>query len=237
MKDTLNLFLPFCLIFIIIGFSVWKQTVVDKKEGLENMDIDPTDEDVIVRNNYKVKRRKKSAKVTEKMSKRYREGINWDPANLGGKLKKAGKTIKDGVEGAVNKVKDGLTKGFKEMTGFFKNIIKKITDFVKAIKQFFEWLGAGVKCGVQKIKSLRECMIWYLIEIIGKIFYLPFFLLFLFIRAMTDVNIESIIWNVIGIVDTYINSLVGFHVIYFPQYIIEKCYVCRIRNFPDFSNM
>jgi len=227
MKHILNLLLPFFLIFVIIGFSIWKQTMVDEKEGLENMDIDPKDKDVIIRDNYKVKRRKKSIKINEKISKKYRENLD-----IKGKFKKAGDKIKDGISGAVNKVKDGVSKGFKQMTGFFKNILKKLTDFIKAIKQFFEWLGAGVKCGIQKIRSLRQCMLWYLIEIIGKIFYLPFFLLFLFIRAMVGVNIESIIWNVIGIVDTYINSLIGFHVIYFPRDIIKTCYECDMPPFP-----
>lgn len=239
MKHTLNLVLPFFLIFVIVGFSIWKQTMDENKEGLENMDVDPIDDAVIVRNNHKVKRRKKSAKVTETMSKKYRENLD-----IKGAFKKAGKSIKDGVEGTVNKVKDGVAKlgndiksGFNKVGDFFKDIINKIKNFVSKIKEFFEWLGDSVKCGVEKIKTLRECMLWYLIEIVGKIFYLPFFLLFLFIRATTQINIEDMLWNIVGIIDTYINSLIGFHVIYFPQDIIEKCYVCKIRKFPNFRDM
>ena len=234
MKYTYNLLLPFFLIFVIIGFSIWKQTMDDKSEGLENMEIDPIDDDVIIRNNHKVKRRKKSIKINEKISKKYRENLNIKGAfkKAGGALKNAGKKIKDGVEGAVNKVKDGVTKGFKQMTGFFKNILNTLKNFINAVKNFFLWLGDCVKCGVQKIKSLPQCMIWYLLDLIGKIIYIPFFLLFLFIRTITDVNVENMIWNVIETIDSYINSFAGFHLIYFPSEVIKKCYKCNIRSFP-----
>ena len=214
MKGILNLVLSFFLIFVIIGFSIWKQTTEEKKEGLENMD--PKEEDIIIRNNHKVKRRRKSVKVNKKISKKYRENLDVKAA-----FKKAGDKMKDGIMGAVNKVKNGIS-----------SVIKKLTDFIKAVKGFFAWVGAGVKCAGQKIKSLPGCMKWYLLEIIGKIFYLPFFLIFLLIRFISGINVENMIWNVIGIIDTNIYKITGAHPLYFPRDVIKTCYECDMPPFP-----
>ena len=114
MKHLYTPFLAIFLIFVIIGFSLYKQ-LDDKKEGLENMDIDPSSESkpIITRNNHKVRRRKTSITVDKKISRVYRENFN----------------IKD------------IGRGFKKMG----DALKKIPQFFRAIGSYLKCGVARIK--------------------------------------------------------------------------------------------
>jgi len=142
MKHLYTPFLAIFLIFVIIGFSIYKQLDA-KKEGLENMNIDPVDSNVIItRNNRKVRRRKKSIKVDKKTSRVYRENLKMP-------------SIKDITNGIKDKILGPIKRGFAKFLQFFKAI------------------GSYIICSFEKIKNLPGCMPWYMLEVFGKCLYLP----------------------------------------------------------------
>ena len=184
MKHIYTPVLAIFLIFVIIGFSIYKQ-IGDKKEGLENMD--PSDKNVIItRNKQKIRRRNKSIKVDKATSRVYRE--NFD----------LGSFLKDKIGGPIK-------RGFDKFTQFFKAI------------------GSYIKCSLEKVKNLPGCMPWYMLQIFGKCLYLP---VIFFVWLFKLQKIERDFWNAMESMDKAIFDIFGFHVIHYPQSVINKCYKC-----------
>jgi len=192
MKHIYTPVLAIFLIFVIIGFSIYKQ-IGDKKEGLENMDIDPVDSNVIItRNNRKVRRRKKSIKVDKKTSRVYRENLKMP-------------SLKDITNGIKDKILGPIQRGFAKFLQFFKAI------------------GSYIKCSLEKVKNLPGCMPWYMLQIFGKCLYLP---VIFFVWLFKLQKIERDFWNAMESMDKAIFDIFGFHVIHYPQSVINKCYKC-----------
>jgi hypothetical protein len=223
MKHTYTPILIIFLIFVLIGFSYYKQI---QQEGMENMsssetnmdssnsdatNIDPAPPAIIKRGNYRVRRKK------------IIEPIKGDPF----------KKMKDDF----NKLGDG----FKKIDGAFKKVgegFKKIDEFFKKIGQAFIAIGSNIKCGFQKIKDLPDCMAWYLFEIVGKILYLPITIiisLFTKSNVKEPAMIEKEIWRQLEILDKIIHKASGLHIIHFPDAVVDKCYNCKgLVPFPRF---
>lgn len=92
-------FLAVFLAIVIVGFSIWKQTMdASEKEGLENMHT------IIERDDgVKVKRRTTSAIIETPVLEHYKEGAK-------------------GIGGMFKKIRDGLNKIPKQITKFFKYV-------------------------------------------------------------------------------------------------------------------
>lgn len=67
-----------------------------------------------------------------------REGINWDPLNVGGKMKKAGDKMKSEFEKPFNDFKDRVTGTF---TRFGNDVVKGTGDIFGKITQIFNQIG------------------------------------------------------------------------------------------------
>jgi hypothetical protein len=173
MKHIYTPFLAIFLIFVIVGFSIYKQ-LDHTKEGLENMDTAGSNV-IITRNNHKVRRRQKKP-----IKESYKEGAS--------------------------------------------NPLKRIADGFKKIPQFFKSIGSYFSCGMDKIKSMPGCMPWYIIEVIGKFLYLPFKFIFFITKTK---KIEKDLWDTMETADRFIYSIAAFHIIHYPDSIIDRCYKCR----------
>jgi hypothetical protein len=184
MKHIYSPFLAIFLIFVIIGFSIYKQLDV-KKEGLENMD--PEESDIVItRNKRKIIRRKKSIKVNKAMSQVYRENFN------------IGSFIKDKIGGPI-------TRGFTKIGNFFKA------------------LGSYIKCSFAKVKNLPNCMPWYMLQVFGKCLYLP---VIFFVWLLKLQKIERDTWDILESIDRFVFEQFGFHIIHYPESIVNRCYKC-----------
>jgi hypothetical protein len=208
MKYSYTPFLAIFLIFIIIGFSYYKQ-YESSYEGMTNMD--PIEHPIIQRGGRKV-RRKINTKEPLKIGK----------FDMGGAFKKMGGSFKK------------IGGEFKKVGGFFK----KIFDFFKKIGQAFRAIGTNIKCGFDKIVTLPDCMKWYMLEILGKILYFPItFMLWVFTRAGYPElkQGEKFVWSNMEKIDKMIHSNMGFHIIHFPDDVVNKCYKCKgLVPFPKF---
>lgn len=90
--------------------------------------------------------------------------------------------------------------------------------------QFFKAIGSHMMCGFGKIKSLPNCMQWYLGEVIGKIMYFPIKILVAFGKFQ---KFERMVWRQVEMVDRNIYRIFGFHVIHYPDYVVKDCYKCK----------
>jgi len=203
MKHIYTPFLAIFLIFIIIGFSIYKQ-LDNKTEGLETMDPIESNTTIITRNKKKVRRRKESIKVDEDVSRVYRENFN-----IGNAFKSLG-----------NKISKGVTD---KILGPIKNAFAKFLQFFKAI-------GSYIKCGFTRIKTLPSCMQWYMLEILGKILYTPIRFLVWLISKMGAPEVrqmEKDVWNYLEQIDKMTYSSAGIHIIHYSDEIIDGCYKCK----------
>ena len=141
-------------------------------------------------------------------------------------------TVFDEIREAFTKVYDvfnlvgdvfkRITHFFNYMIDFFNYLRKLFTCYLPSL---FEYLGAHLKCGVEKIQSFLDCFFYYALEIFGKIIYLPIMLIFWFSES-TD--IENSVWKSIEDLDKTIYSFTTIHISHYSDSIQKKCYKCDI---------
>lgn len=109
------------------------------------------------------------------------------------------------------------------------------------IPQFIPWALLFIICAFTKFMNIPNCFLWYAMEIAGKMIYLPFrikFALLDFIFEIFGINIRiqpiiNQIWWLIDDISHAIYDGGGYHVVHYPDDVIERCYKCKIGNFPD----
>jgi hypothetical protein len=145
-------------------------------------------------------------------------------------------------------LKEGM--GLFQMLGMIFKLIFGILDFfiglveiiiwtvecIPSLPFIFIWAVTGFMCGLNGILNLPKCFLWYLLEWIGWVLYLPFRFLFWLIDIITHMGIvkaEHDTWCFLDELDKMIYGISGAHIIHYPDSIIEKCYTCKMPNFPD----
>jgi len=124
----------------------------------------------------------------------------------------------------VDKATSRVYRENLDIMGPIKKAFKPVTDGFKKFLQFFKAIGSHMMCGFGKIKSLPNCMQWYLGEVIGKIFYFPIKVLVGFGKFQ---KFERMVWRQVEMIDRNIYRIVRFHVIHYPDDVIKDCYKCK----------
>jgi len=96
-------------------------------------------------------------------------------------------------------------------------------------------------CGLMGIINLPKCFLWYLLEWIGWVFYLPWRFLFFLMDGAANaiigkkvvVDFEHKVWCFLEEMDKYIHKRYKMHIIHYPDSVVEKCYTCRMPKFPS----
>ena len=138
----------------------------------------------------------------------------------------------------------GLNIG-KTIKNIFKNllksiimpIVKPIIRFGLFVKNLFVWIGAWVVCSFNKILRLPECFLWYFLDFLGFIIYLPFRMLFAFIDYFIFPGFNDIvysIWCFLYSIDDASYKSSGFHFMHYPDEILDTCYRCGAGPFPKY---
>lgn len=219
-KYTLFLLIP--IIFGLSWFLLYEHYFQSSKEGLENPPI-------ITRDGKSIKRRHRRKK---------HKNENSEPI----------------VEGLSNPFAE-LTKGFKRMIGFFKmlggifgflrdlfrylfNYINRVFENIAKsfayIPRVFVWIGSYITGGMKFIVNLPKCYMWYILEAIGQLLYLPIKFL-VWIAALQST--ERQIWNQIENIDCMVKKSTGYHLIHYSDTIQDRCYSFCPDVFPKFPNL
>jgi len=89
-------------------------------------------------------------------------------------------------------------------------------------------------CFVKILGNLPMCMFFYILDTIGQALYLPIRLTLWAFRAFLGFNLynyEKTAWVYIDKFDCFIHSYIGFHLVHWPDNIIESCYnCCRVKT-------
>lgn len=109
------------------------------------------------------------------------------------------------------------------------------TLFDKTLKDFFtKYLPSGWNCMTKMIRNFPGCIAYYIIDAIGQILYLPFRIVF-WIFCLSD--FERMMWDFLRSLDDNIKSTFGFHLLHYPDSIIQDCYTCNLEPMPVFHKL
>lgn len=87
-------------------------------------------------------------------------------------------------------------------------------------------------CGLKMLQNGTSCIGYYLLQILGKLFYLIpmiFVILLDFVsgKAKVGSKMEKVLWDGLERVDIWTTHRFGFHIIYFSKSVRDKCFNCR----------
>jgi len=111
----------------------------------------------------------------------------------------------------------------------FESLFKGVAQFGVFMLYSLEFMLTHLFCFLKIVFTAPSCVIWYIIETIGKIIYLipMFFFALLTIIGLDGKAIETGIWDGLENIDTLTFSLIGIHIIHYPKWIRDQCYNCR----------
>lgn len=176
--------------------------------------------------------------------------VNFIPQTITGLINKAVDIFNKVVDIFNNVVStfNKVVEIFNCLVAFFDFIGQVCRYIVKFISwlflNFFPWLAQYIECAFNKIISLPNCFIWYALDTLAFTLYLPFRFLFWLLDTVFNLNsavqnLEHDCWVMMDSLDEYIHSDktgkygpglgTGFHIIHFPDSVMEKCYKCKIK--------
>lgn len=140
----------------------------------------------------------------------------------------------DKIRSFFDKVKQKFIDLGDSLKGMSEGIKVTFENMGKSIK--IEWndiqniLDGGVHCLTHTMKNFGECIIFWILDMIGQLLYsiLILFPIWL-ISVVTKINLESyvkMVFSIIKQIDNVIKSIFKFSVIHFPDDINDKCYTC-----------
>ena len=113
------------------------------------------------------------------------------------------------------------------------NIIKeigKIGKFFKYLGKWFKWLGDIMKCTIESIIGLPNCIMFYLFDLFIGTIGVIIKLLCSFSPTLTKARKTT--WNIVKKLDKMVYGVTGFHIIEYPKSILKKCYKCKNKKMP-----
>jgi len=116
-----------------------------------------------------------------------------------------------------------------------------VIQCIPKLPDILTWAVKGFMCGLMGIINLPKCFLWYLLEWIGWVFYLPWRFLFFLMDGAANaiigkkvvVDFEHKVWCFLEEMDKYIHKRYKMHIIHYPDSVVEKCYTCRMPKFPS----
>lgn len=123
--------------------------------------------------------------------------------------------LNDGLGGEIKTLTDSIGSGFRGIGWLFATTGELIRTYLM--------------CVIKIIKNLYFCLFFYLIEIIFRIIYLPVWLIMWSLKTFLGIDLFFIENNAVKglrIIDDFFYFYFGFHVIYWPKNVRERCFVC-----------
>lgn len=136
------------------------------------------------------------------------------------------KRIRNVKSGVIETAKGSIEyiEALGESAVISKNEIFRFVEFISII--IFSYLD----CIKQFTFNLYKCILWYGVDILGKLMYLPISIGLLICKYVLNVDLysaEAGLWNFLEYYNGLIRNLIGVHVIHFPDDVRKDCYICK----------
>ena len=182
-------------------------------------------------------------------------GINGVVNDLKGKFQELAdkaKALGEQITSEFKKIGNEITSKFAELTkrmnkmgsglkGIFDGIGMEFTGMGEGLRLGFDDIGLLFQytgeflltycfCGVKFITNLNNCILYYAIDAIGQIIYLPFRVMFFVIWLSVYKDIysqEAKIWSQIHDLDQMNYNYTGIYLTRWPRTIRDLCYNCK----------
>ena len=121
----------------------------------------------------------------------------------------------DGIQGEIKLLIDSIGSGFKTMGWLFAGSGELVRTYIM--------------CGIKFIKNIYFCIFFYIFQILFYLIYLPVWLVMWGLKTFAGIDvfwIETRTWDGLRIVDGYTWHWLGFHIIYWPKNVRERCFTC-----------
>jgi len=139
------------------------------------------------------------------------------------------RTIKQNIQIEAQRLKAEFVQKVKsKMT--FTRFFKYATLLTLLFSKIGRWATKTTQIILMRISNFKTCFIWYALEIIGWILYLPIEFIVWFFCLETW---ETSFWDMVKEVDCFFNSIMGFHIFYYSDYIRQKCFIPTLPQFPS----
>ena len=92
-----------------------------------------------------------------------------------------------------------------------------------------EYAGSRLRCIMKFIQNFYKCIFFYILKSIGGILKIIILVPIIYVGNMFGVNLEARIDKIgegIITMDKFLYSIVGFHLIYFPESVRKDCFTC-----------
>jgi hypothetical protein len=107
---------------------------------------------------------------------------------------------------------------------------KKITGFFKYLGDWFKWLGEIMKCSIETLIGLPNCIMFYMFDLfIGTI---AMIIRFLTSFSPALVKARKTTWKIVTKIDNAVNKVAGIRFTQYPKSILKKCYKCKNKKMP-----
>jgi hypothetical protein len=135
------------------------------------------------------------------------------------------------IPGNVGNALGEIFKGVvDEFTGVPQGIWYGALDTSVFIQYIWEFFITNFTCGMKMLQNIQSCFIYYFLDILGHILYLPFRIMFWIFEKLipgTGSKIENMIWDNLDIADRWTISNLGFHIVHFSKSVRDLCYNCK----------
>lgn len=123
--------------------------------------------------------------------------------------------FKDGLIGEVKTIGDSMTSGFNGIGYLFAATGELIKNYLI--------------CGVKWLRNLYFCIFFYALQILIYIIYLPIWVVMWALKTFTGIDmffIEERTMKGLRMLDGYTWYWLGFHIIYWPKNVRDRCFTC-----------
>ena len=121
----------------------------------------------------------------------------------------------DGLIGEVKTIGDSMTSGFNGIGYLFAATGEIIKNYLI--------------CGVKWLRNLYFCIFFYALQILIYILYLPVWIIMWALKTFTGIDmffIEERTMKGLRMLDGFTWYWLGFHIIYWPKNVRERCFTC-----------
>jgi hypothetical protein len=138
-------------------------------------------------------------------------------------------SIKQNIQIEAQRLKAEFEEKKKSMFTF-RRFFKYCLLLVMLSSKIGRWVIKTTSIILLRISNLKSCFLWYALEIIGWILYIPMEFVVWFFCLQT---MEENLWVMVKEADCFIHGIMGFHVFYYSEHIRKKCFVPRLPPFPS----
>lgn len=111
-----------------------------------------------------------------------------------------------------------------------EGIARGFLDIVTLFRYFGEFLRTYVMCGVKYMQNFHKCVLYYTLDSLGQILYVPVRLILWFLLVFLKRDLYGTadkVWGYLESLDSYIYRYLGFHISHYPKNVRDMCYNCK----------